>query len=595
MRVAVITAALSVPASLLAPTSAQAAPTADKTSTLESRRVDRVPTPKPDWLDCSEFTPGAQCATVKLPLDYDQPKGPQTAVAVLRLPATDQKNKIGTLFLNPGGPGGSGVQMAASAPLFFSPQVLAKFDIVGFDPRGTNYSDNVRCWRSQGEQNTALTGMQVNFPWTSAETTAYLKSTKAFGMACSTTGKPLSGSMSTAEVARDMDVLRRAVGDKQLTYAGFSYGTFLGQVYANLFPDRVRAMIIDGVLDPVAWAGTKATGMVPLTARIRSGEGAAKALREILVRCATAGQSRCSFAATGDPLANYDSVISSLKKAPLVITDPADGARYTISYADLIGALLSLMYDPAGSAAISDILSAVYTLLQPPTSPGTPTAGERAQARTTLIGLLSARKSRAEATRAAKAAKAGIAGTVFPTGFPYFNGREALQSVMCTDGVNPPDAASWPNYAEAADKEAPGFGRGWTWASAPCASKTWTVRDEDAYTGPFTRHTVNPVLVVGNLWDPATNFDGAVKAASLLPNSRLLSSDSWGHTAYGTSDCVTSAVDTYVLTKSLPAEGTRCVGDVQPFTTSLADLTTAAATGNQRPPVVPVLPEPPLG
>jgi pimeloyl-ACP methyl ester carboxylesterase len=596
MRVAVITAAaLSVPASLLVPTTAQAAPAADKASTLEAQRVDRVPTPKPGWLDCSEFTPGAQCATVNLPLDYDQPKGPQTAVAVLRLKATDQKNKIGTLFLNPGGPGGSGVQMAAYAPVFLGPQVLAKFDIVGFDPRGTNYSDNVRCWRSQGEQNIALNGMRVAFPWTSAETTAYIKSTKAFGKACSTTGKPLSGSMSTAEVARDMDVLRRTVGDKQLTYAGFSYGTYLGQVYANLFPDRVRAMVIDGVLDPVAWAGTKATGRVPQTTRIRSGEGAAKALHEILVRCAAAGPSRCSFAATGDPLTNYGTVISSLKKAPLVITDPADGATYTISYADLISALLGMMYDPAGSATISDMLSAVYTLLQPPTAPGAPTVGERAQARTTLIGILSARKSRADAAKTAKAAKAGIAGTVFPTGFPYFNGPEALQSVLCTDGVNPPDAASWPNYAEAADKKAPDFGRGWTWASAACASKTWTVRDEDAYTGPFTRRTVNPVLVVGNLWDPATNFDGAVKAAALLPNSRLLSSDSWGHTAYGTSACVTSAVDAYVLTQSLPAKGTRCVGDVQPFTPSLAGLTASAATGNHRAPVVPVFPETPLG
>ncbi len=125
--------------------------------------------------------------------------------------------------------------------------------------------------------------------------------------------------------------------------------------------------------------------------------------------------------------------------------------------------------------------------------------------------------------------------------FPYDNSFETFQTVLCTDGINPRNAGNWPTYADAADRNAPDFGRLWTWASSPCASNTWTVRDEDAYAGPFTHCTVNPLLVVGNYWDPATNYDGAVKAASLLPNSRLLSSDSWGHTAYGTSACVTDA------------------------------------------------------
>jgi pimeloyl-ACP methyl ester carboxylesterase len=139
--------------------------------------------------------------------------------------------------------------------------------------------------------------------------------------------------------------------------------------------------------------------------------------------------------------------------------------------------------------------------------------------------------------------------------------------VSCSDGVSPPDASSGQLIAAAAaaDKRAKYFGGYWARHSTACASKTWTARDEDAYRGPFKRRTASPVLVVGSKWDPATNYEGALEAASLLPNSRLLSSDSWGHGSYGTSKCITSAVDTYLLTQVVPARGTVCHGDIQPF------------------------------
>jgi pimeloyl-ACP methyl ester carboxylesterase len=590
LRVAVFAAAtLTVPASLLTPASAQAAPAHDKTSSAEAQRVDRVPTPKFAWWDCSVFAPTAQCASVRLPLDYDQPKGAQTSVAVLRLKATDQKHKVGTLFLNPGGPGGSGIGIAAAAPSFLSPGVLAKFDVVGFDPRGTNFSDNVRCWKNTGERSRALNGLSVYFPWTSAEKAAFVTSSRAFGTACSTTGRPLSANMSTAEVARDMDVLRRAFGDRQLTYLGLSYGTYLGQVYANLFPDRVRAVAVDGVVDPIGWAGTEATKNTPQTVRIRSGEGAARAFHEILVRCGKAGASFCTFASTGDPLANYTTIISALKKAPLKVTDP-DGPDLTISYADLVGFLLTMMYYPDGSSVISDTLTSVYAVLQPSAGASAPAAARRAQAGKTLSGILATQKSRAAAARAARAKQVKDSGFT-GYGFPYDNSPEAFQTVLCTDGLNPADASTWSVHADATAKTASDFGLPWTWVSAPCAAKTWKVRDKNAYTGPFTRRTVNPVLIVGNYWDPATNYESAVKASSLLPNSRLISNDSWGHTAYGSSTCIISAVDSYLISKKLPAKNTTCIGDVQPFTTSLTGPTAQVESGNHRAPVAPMVPE----
>lgn len=560
---------------------------------IEARRVDRVPTPVPTWFDCSSvFGPGNECATVDLPLDYDEPTGATTSVAILRHKATDQAHKIGSLFVNPGGPGGSGVEIAAAAAYFVGPEVLASFDVVGFDPRGTNYSDNVRCWKDVGVRSADLAGLSVAFPFTAAEKSAYVQSSKAFGRACSTTGKPLSGSMSTAEVARDMDVLRRAVGDTKLTYLGFSYGTYLGNVYANMFPDRVRAMVIDGVLDPIGWAGTKANESVPQTARIKSGEGAARALNQILARCGTAGPEYCNLAAAGDPAQTYDQIIAALQATPLVITDPDTGQEVlTLTYATLISFLLGDMYAPDGASSVDSELSYVLSLLQPSADPGTAAAATQLAARTALVTKVRAAQAHAQEVATTTAEKRAV----FGYAFPYDNSPESFQSVLCTDGLNPAKAEKWIGYADTADQSAPGFGPLWTWASAPCASKTWTVRDEDAFTGPFTRSTTNPVLVVGNYWDPATNYDSAVKVASLLPNSRLLSSDSWGHTAFGTSACVTGAMESYVLTLTLPAAGTVCVGDSQPFTTPLqtADDSKARARAsepNRLPPVVPPLP-----
>ncbi|MCZ7434919.1 alpha/beta hydrolase [Micromonospora sp. WMMC241] len=524
------------PAAAAAP--AAQAPTYDRTSTAEARRVDRVPTPKLDWYACYDY---AECATVRLPLDYDNPKGATTEVALLRVKARDRQHKVGSLFLNPGGPGGSGTDIALAAPYFLGDDLLDRFDIVGVDPRGVAASDNIKCFPSVKEQTRAYAGLNVAFPWTKAEEKAYVASSKAVGKACSTTGKPLTGAASTAEVARDMDVLRRAVGDKKLSYLGFSYGTALGQYYANMFPDRFRALVVDGVLNPNAWVGQgKARNQLQET-RLRSADGAYEALHEILVRCGKVGADKCELAAKGNPVAAYETVAKRLRKKPVVIDDP-DYGSYTVSYADFVGATLGALYDPYGWSSVVEIT----VLLLDATDPA---AGKAATA--TARKALAARAAQARQQRGYD--------------FPYNNGLETFLTVDCTDAYHPKSADAWPALSAKEDQRAPYFGRAWAWGTSPCARNTWTVRDEDAYTGPFNRTTAAPVLVVGNYWDPATNYQGAVGSARLLPNSRLLSSDSWGHTAYGTSACVTSRIDAYLLTGKPPAKGTLCVGDSQPF------------------------------
>jgi pimeloyl-ACP methyl ester carboxylesterase len=339
-----------------APASA-AAVKVDQTTAQERKRVDSVPTPKLGWYKCYDV---AECATTQLPLDYDQPKGAKTEIAVLRIKAKDQKHKIGSLFLNPGGPGGSGTGIALAAPNFISPAVLDKFDIVGWDPRGIANSTNLKCFKSVKDQTAVLDQMNVAFPMGAAEEKKYVNGAKQFGKACSTTGKPLSGAMSTAEVVRDLEVLRRAVGDKKLSYLGFSYGTAIGQYYANMFPERFRAIVVDGVLDPEHWVGTAKTADQEQDERIKSADGAYRALREILKRCDAAGEKYCAFAA-GDATANFDKIAQQLRKKPLVITDE-DGS-FTITYADFVSGILGDLYDVGAGDWVTQDAQYVWTLL----------------------------------------------------------------------------------------------------------------------------------------------------------------------------------------------------------------------------------------
>ena len=552
---AVIVAAASL-ATVSRPTIAQAkAATSATTTKSEKTRVDAFKTPRLAWYSCySDY----KCTTVKVPLDYDQPRGAQVELALLKVPARDRKHRVGTLFVNPGGPGASGTELAYYAPANFSAKLLNRFDVVGFDPRGVGFSTNVTCFADNAQLETVLNTIgSTPFPDTTSENNAFIKAYNAHAKACSSTGLPLSGAISTAEVARDLDVLRRAVGDRKLNYLGFSYGSYLGEVYSNMFPDRVRSIAVDGVLDPTAWAGTPATAASPLGDRMRSADGATKALKEILVRCDRAGGQACAFA-PGDPVKNWQLIADRLKMRPLNL----DGETY--GYAEFAGESLSALYYDFGADLIAELGAALIIATEPPATRSRAAADRAtAQRKAAKVSLSKLRTKLATLTRARSpfGKKFGRSSV----GFPYDNRLDAFQTIACTDSLDAPNLARYPALAAAADRRAPSSGALWVWNMGSCASPSWTVNDEDAYRGPFSRRTVKPLLVVGNYWDPATNYAGAVATSKLMPNSRLLSSDSWGHTAYGTSDCVTDAVDRYLIKGTLPRKGKVCKGDLQPF------------------------------
>src|SRR6476646_8329721 len=250
---------------------------------------------KVGWTKCHSDLGPFQCGTVQVPLDYDQPNGATISLALVRLPASDPAHRIGSLFLNPGGPDGSGVDFVLFAgPFLYNDSVRAHFDLVGFDPRGIGRSTALRCFGTPKQWGPYFTPFA--FPTTPAEELQWMNADLYLDSNCAQRGGNIADHMSTANVARDLDQLRQAIGDMELTYAGVSYGTMIGQTYANMFPGNVRAIIIDGVLDPIAWTTGRGDGStVPFSTRLRSDAGAQATLNEFFRLC-DAGGANCAFA-----------------------------------------------------------------------------------------------------------------------------------------------------------------------------------------------------------------------------------------------------------------------------------------------------------
>lgn len=470
----------------------------DRTSTTDA---DASPTGAIDWARCPD-NDEIECGTLDVPLDYDNPTGPTITLALQRALATGP-DRIGSLLFNPGGPGVSTIDFdyVSVLPLVFDEALVERFDIVGWDPRGVGRSEPVDCVEDLDPYLNALDPT----PDDDAEQAALDQSSQDLAAACQDASGDLLAHVSTQDTARDMDAIRVALGESTISYFGFSYGSELGAVYATLFPQSVRAMVIDGATNPSPDYGAEAR---------ESAVGIERALDRVLDDCAE--DDDCAFHSDGDPFAAYDELFAELDANPL----PGPDGRPPIGQAVMAWASIGALYNEADWEPFTEALADARD-------------GDGA-------ALLAAADN--YWFRAADG-----------TGDNTF---EALNAINCVDGPAPPEGAGAQALAAEITALAPRTG-GW-WATQERCVGFPTV-EPVAITGAGA----GPILVLGNTGDPVTPIESTAAMARALEGGRLVTYQGEGHTVYieavtAGSDCVVDAVNTYFIDLVVPSEDIVC-------------------------------------
>jgi pimeloyl-ACP methyl ester carboxylesterase len=437
-----------------------------------------------------------------VPLDWSQPTvGPTVSLSLIRLPASGSPSqRIGSLFINPGGPGASAVDfLRSSAQQIFPPEILRRFDIVAFDPRAVGHSKPLEC----------LSGPQMDkylaldpAPTTPDEINQVVAADQQFAAGCAADyGPTFLEHIDTQTTARDMDYIRAALGDAKLTYVGYSYGTFLGAQYANLFPTHVRALVLDGAVDPA---------IDGLTFDAAQAVGFDNELGDFFSNC-TGG---CAFSSNGNPKAAFMSLEASITAKPLQV-----GSRQ-LDQGLFLDGVADALYSPQ---TWPDLASALHAA-----------AGGNGAPLLAMSDDLTDRSSN---------------GTYDPL-------TSAGPAIDCIDSTYPKTVAAYQAAAAAAAQQAPVFGAAIVWSSLQCAY--WPVPSVIT-PGPTPAVGAPPILVVGTTGDPATPYQMAKNLAHELSSGVLLTHNGFGHTALAQgSSCVDNVEVTYLINLTLPASGSTC-------------------------------------
>ncbi|MFE0458308.1 alpha/beta hydrolase [Kitasatospora sp. NPDC058965] len=498
---------------------AAAAPTAHPT---EQSALQAFYRQKPTWTRCGEV----QCATLTVPMDYARPENGRTfTLPLAKVAAADPAQRIASLVFNPGGPGASGAGYLKDGGVSsFSARTRARFDIVGFDPRGVAGSKPaVDCGSSdatdQDEPASGDTATSV-YPRTDADRNAALADAVRQVAACKAHSGDILPHVGTLDAARDLDVLRAVLGDQKLSYLGWSYGTYLGTVYGELFPERVRALVLDGAMDPsLTWSEEA----------LQQGKAFQKSVDDYAQQCATVVHDACP-ATTPDGIRKVVTDLSArTSKHPLRI----EGTTQRLDETMLLTAITMSMYTPEAQwQDLSEALRAARkgdgTKLAELASPGISTQDSSPES---------------ESDPSATAEQAPD------------NSSVAITAVNCLDHPHPGDPQPYWDLVERAHKEAGAIGASTVLAELTC--KDWPAGQQQ----PHRVHAVGlpPVLVVGTTGDPATLYPWAQSLAAQLPGGMLLTYKGLGHTAYGRSNaCVTDAVDAYLTDLRPVPSGTTC-------------------------------------
>lgn len=454
-----------------------------------------------EWESCGDEL---SCATATAPLDWEDPGAGEVELALVRHVATG--DRIGSLLVNPGGPGGSGYDfIAESLDYAVGAPVKERFDVVGFDPRGVGRSSAVACYDA-AQMDEYLYGIvpaeRGSDEWIDLVRTA----AGEFGDACSQKSGALLGEVDTVSAARDLDLLRAILGDEQLNYLGYSYGTFLGATYADLYPDKVGRLVLDGAIDPSA-GDTEVTQAQAV--------GFEHALRAYLEDCLTG--SECPFTGSVDAsMQEVGDLLASVDQSPL---RGSDGRM--VGADTLLTAIIYPLYSPESWPYLSQMLESV------------------------MFGDADLALSFADGYNGRN-----------EDGTYRDNSTEAFRSINCLDYTYQSDVAVMREKAAAVAAAAPTIGPYFGFGDLSCVD--WP------YQGDRERAAIHaagaaPILVVGTTGDPATPYDWAVSLADQLDSGVLVSYDGEGHTAYNKSNaCISDAVESYLIDGTVPSSDPRC-------------------------------------
>ena len=453
------------------------------------------------WQACEETF---VCADVSVPLDWSNPESPAISIALIKHEATD--NSLGALFVNPGGPGASGVSFVAeSIDYAVSSEVKKRYDVIGFDPRGVGLSDAVECFDTDAQVDEFLFGTSQT-PRASAQWFDERQaSIDDFVTLCSEKSGDLLKFLDSVSAARDLDVLRYVTDNRYLNFAGFSYGSLLGALYAEEFPTNVGKFVLDGAMNPAS-----SSADVSLSQAV----GFESALRAYLSDCLE--QTTCPFSGTVEQaMSEITELLQQLDQNPLASSDPR-----LLGADAMVTAIAAPLYSPDAWSFLTDVFTSV---------------------------------------RQGDPENAWVAVDWYYNridGEYQDNSTEAFIAVNCLDYPASDDPAQWSADASRTAQAAPVIGPYLAWGEQLCLS--WPAYGLRTL-APVSAEGSAPIVVIGTTGDPATPYHWAVELADQLSNARLITYEGEGHTAYNKGvACVDDAVDAYLIQGVIPPRELLC-------------------------------------
>lgn len=457
-----------------------------------------------DWEKC-----GAKdayfCATVAVPLDWDAPDGETIDIALKKNPASNSSKRLGSILINPGGPGGSGVNMVDHFPDTAGDSLVEHYDIIGFDPRGVNQSEPVMCF---SDKETDEFRAESSAPATAAGLAESKDWYKRFAEACQKNSADVMTHVDTISAAKDLEALREALGEDTLNYLGFSYGTKLGITYADMFPDKVGRFVLDGALDP------------ELTySQLSEGQAVAfdGALKTYVSWCLK--QKTCPLSGSVDSgMAQIQKLLDDIEKKPLPTTDSQRPLTLSLALSGLILPMYAETLWPTLSTALQGAMNG---------------------------------------NGAALLVLADYGADREANGTYKTNSDAANLVINCLDYPTDPDLDTMRVESADLQKKAPFFGQYMGYGALSC---------EYLPKGTHTPARMNvadtePIVVVGTTGDPATPYQWAKSMREQIENSSLVTYVGDGHTAYGRNTCITAMIDEYFVDGTVPKDGARCTAD----------------------------------